>query len=287
MEPLLAARGLRVARSPGRPGVASAGAAFALAPGEAVGVFGPSGAGKTTLAWALLGLVPPGATLAGELRWRGAALLGPEAPSSPRARELAWRRIRGAEIALIPQEPSLALNPVRRVGDQVAEVLRVHPEAREKIGICGPRAARAPAIRAAVRAIFQRLGLSGEDLQRAYPHQLSGGQRQRVTIAQALICRPQLVIADEPTTALDPATRLEVLHLLRRETIEAGRALLLISHDRRVLRRMTSRVLILETGGITASIPPSALFAPEAAPARPWGAAMAAEAASAAPAGES
>ena len=172
-------------------------ASLEIRPGEFIGILGESGSGKSTLAAAWLRLLPADARYdSGSIRFREQELLPlPE-------RDL--RRIRGAEMAIIPQDPALALNPVIAVGNQIAEVIRAHSHltARE-------RAARAEEL--LVEVGFEQ----PRDVYPAYPHQLSGGQRQRVAIAQAMACRPALVIADEPTSKLDASLQTEILNLMR------------------------------------------------------------------------
>ncbi|HEX5227468.1 MAG TPA: ATP-binding cassette domain-containing protein [Bryobacteraceae bacterium] len=202
-----------------------------IAPGEAVGVMGPSGAGKTTFALALLGLLPPSAVVQGSACFEGVELIGAPEPT--------LQRIRGARIALIHQEPGLSLSPVMRAVDQVAEVLRAHGFQR------GGEAKKQ------ARSALEQAGLADETLQNAYPHQLSGGQRQRVVIAQAIVCRPSLLIADEPTSALDAVATVETLELLRGIVRSLNAALILISHDPHVLSFATDRVLMIQAGSIT------------------------------------
>lgn len=163
---------------------------FDVAEGEIVGLFGESGCGKTTLALSLLGLLPPGYRVRGSVKLNGEQLLGlPE-------REL--ERIRGAAVSIVFQDPMLALNPVMRIRDQIREVARAH------------------GLPADPAALLDSVGLPATArILRAYPHQLSGGERQRVLIAQALACRPALVIADEPFTALDPIRVVELSSLFR------------------------------------------------------------------------
>ena len=201
-----------------------------IEPGEVLGVLGESGCGKSSLALAILGLLPPdGRVAAGSVKLHGRELVGlPEA-------EL--RRVRGARIGLVFQEPSLALHPLRRVGAQVVEVLRAH------------RAWSRRRCREQARHLLAEDGFdTGDQIDRAYPHQLSGGQRQRIVIAQALACRPELLIADEPTVSLDSVTEKQVLDLLRRLRDERGMAVLHISHDPLVLAEVADRLLVMYAG---------------------------------------
>lgn len=200
--------------------------------GETVGIVGESGSGKTTLALSILGLLPPRArTASGSIRLRGQELLG-----LPESR---LEGLRGAEISVVFQEPGIALNPVMRVGDQVAEVLRAHRP--WSLGRCREEA----------NGLLAQVGLpEPERLARAYPHELSGGQQQRVTIAQAIACRPALVVADEPTSALDSTTRAEILALLRDLKDRLSLALLLVTHDLGTLAAIADRVLVMYAGRI-------------------------------------
>ncbi|EIV90718.1 ABC transporter ATP-binding protein [Frankia sp. QA3] len=207
------------------------GVSFALAAGERVGLIGESGSGKSLTALAVLGLLPPGARVTGSVRLHGAELIGGS------DRELS--RLRGRELAMIFQEPSTALNPLMRVGRQIAEPLRLHR------GYSRQAAARAAVELAAA------VGLPDpQRLVRSYPHELSGGQRQRVCIAAALACRPALLIADEPTTALDVTVQAEILALLGRLVAEAGTALLFITHDLAVVAAVTRRLAVLRHGRV-------------------------------------
>ncbi|MYS87667.1 dipeptide/oligopeptide/nickel ABC transporter permease/ATP-binding protein [Embleya scabrispora] len=202
-----------------------------LAPGERLGLIGESGSGKSLTALAVLGLLPEGAEVTGSIRLDGVELLGkPE-------RELA--RVRGSRVAMVFQEPLTALDPTMRIGRQIAEPLRLHR------GMTGRQSDRAAIDLAA------RVGLPDPaELVRAWPHQLSGGQRQRVGIAIALACRPALLIADEPTTALDVTVQRDILALLDELAHEQGTALLFITHDLAVVSRVSDRIAVMRTGRV-------------------------------------
>ncbi|HWY67574.1 MAG TPA: ABC transporter ATP-binding protein [Terriglobales bacterium] len=202
---------------------------FEIRAGEVLGVQGRSGCGKTSAALALLKLLPTSAKVSGAVFFRGRDLL--KLPES----EL--REVRGREVSIMYQEPVLALNPVMRVGEQISEILGAHTtltpsERREQ-----------------ARQILDQVQLGSERYYRAYPHELSGGERHRVVLAQALVCRPALVIADEPTAGLDYALKNEILDLLDRLRRETGAALLLISHDRSVTGRLANRTVDLSLDG--------------------------------------
>jgi ABC-type glutathione transport system ATPase component len=215
---------------------------FGIEEGEAVGLLGESGGGKSTLLLAVLGLLPARARVVrGSIRWRGRELIG--LPSSER------RRLRGAEIAIVFQDPALALNPVRRVGSQVAEVVQAH------------RAQSAARCRADARAALAEVGLPDPDrLYHAYPHELSGGQRQRVVLAQALSCRPALLLADEPTASLDSTTQADVLALLASLQSRLGLAVLMASHDPGALAALARRVLVMYAGTLVEEGTPAEVF---------------------------
>jgi oligopeptide/dipeptide ABC transporter ATP-binding protein len=200
--------------------------------GEAVALLGESGCGKTTLLLAILGLLPAAAQVVrGQVRFRGEEQLG-LAERHRRAR-------RGAQVAMVFQDPSLALNPVRRVGAQVAEVLAAHRD--------WSRARR----REAATAALAEVGLPDPDrLYDAYPHELSGGQRQRVLIAQALVCRPALVLADEPTAALDSTTQAELRALLGGLQRRFGLSLLVATHDLGSAAALARRTVVLYAGRV-------------------------------------
>jgi oligopeptide/dipeptide ABC transporter ATP-binding protein len=243
--PLLSVSDLRVSFQTDA-GVARAvdGVSFTVSAGETVGLVGESGCGKSLTALSLLRLIPAGGKLAPSSRveFEGADMLSiPE-------REL--RAVRGRRMAMIFQEPMTALNPVLTVGDQVAEVVRVHT-----------KRSRSEAWALAI-AMLARVGIPDAAARAAqYPHELSGGMRQRVMIAMALVLDPALVIADEPTTALDVTIQAQILELLRELRERIGMAVLLITHDLGVVAEMASRVLVMYAGEVVEEAPVESLFA--------------------------
>ncbi|MDE2394358.1 MAG: ABC transporter ATP-binding protein [Burkholderiales bacterium] len=214
---------------------------FAIDRGETVGLIGESGSGKSITALALMGLLPDGAGVEGSIRLGGRELVG--------LAERDWCRLRGDRIGMVFQEPMTALNPLHPIGRQIAESLRLHRGA-------GAAAARAEALRLLERV---QLPQAARRLD-AYPHQLSGGQRQRVVIAIALACGPDLLVADEPTTALDVTIQREVLDLIAELVREDGMGLLLISHDLGVMARTVQRLLVMYGGIVAESGPTAAVF---------------------------
>jgi peptide/nickel transport system ATP-binding protein len=216
---------------------------FSIAAGQTLALVGESGCGKSMTALSLLRLVPePGRVVEGEIIFAGEDLL--------RLPEPEMRRVRGNQIAMVFQEPMTALNPVFRVGDQIAEVLSLHK------GL-----PRQEALTAAAELLHQ-VGIpeAGRRV-REYPHQLSGGMRQRVVIAMALACDPRLLIADEPTTALDVTIQAQILELLDRLRRERQMAMLLISHDLGVVAETADQVAIMYAGLILEYAPVQELFA--------------------------
>jgi oligopeptide/dipeptide ABC transporter ATP-binding protein len=219
------------------------GVSFGLNPGETLGLVGESGCGKSVTALSILRLIPtpPGRIVSGAIRFEGRNLL----ELSPEA----MRKIRGNEISMIFQEPMTSLNPVFTVGEQIAEVFRVHrkmnraqaldasAEMLERVRIPEPR---------------QRLG--------EYPHQLSGGMRQRVMIAMALACDPKILIADEPTTALDVTVQAQILALMEQLKSERNAAVILITHDLGVIAEVAARVAVMYAGQVVEMSPVEALF---------------------------
>jgi len=242
-EPLLAIDGLTV-EFPSSKGPLRAvdEVSFHIHRGETLGLVGESGSGKSMSALAVIGLVPaPGRISAGSVRFNGRELTG--------LGEREMRRIRGAGVGFVFQEPMTALNPVFTIGSQLVETLAAH-------GIATGRAAGEKAVELleAVRLPdpLKRL--------RDYPHQLSGGQRQRALIAMALACNPALLIADEPTTALDVTVQAEILDLLREMKSRFGLALLLITHDLGVVAETADRVAVMYAGRIVEQSPVAPIF---------------------------
>ena len=232
--PLLAASDLRIAFS-GREAVS--GVSFEIAAGETLGLVGESGSGKSATSLALLRLLPPGAAVSGRIRFARADGTTEELLSLP---EDEMRRLRGQGIAMIFQEPMTALNPVMKIGRQIAEALLAH----------APRTPRAE-VKARVLAAMREVALPDpERRMEDYPHQFSGGQRQRVVIAMAIINKPRLLIADEPTTALDVTVQAQILDLLRALKREHRLAMLFISHDLAVVGQVADRVAVMRHGEI-------------------------------------
>lgn len=207
---------------------------FSVAPGERVGIIGESGSGKSLTALAVAGLLPPGLRAQGSVRLGGTQVVG--------APEKVLNRTRGSAVALVFQEPRTALDPLMRVGRQIAEPLRRH------------RGLRGVALWTGVLDLMGELALpEPERLARSFPHEISGGQRQRVAIAMALACEPALLVADEPTTALDVTVQDEILRLLLDVVDRRGMSLVFISHDIAVVAQVTHRVLVMHAGRIVES----------------------------------
>jgi peptide/nickel transport system ATP-binding protein len=200
---------------------------FSLDRGETLGIVGESGSGKTMTALALIGLLPEGVRASGAIRFDGRKLLPLD--------EATMESLRGAAIAMIFQEPMTALNPLHKIARQIAEPLRLHRNLEKSAAL-----ARAAKLLAGV-GLPERAG-------RAYPHMLSGGQRQRALIAMALSCEPQLVIADEPTTALDVTVQAQILEVIASLRAQHDMALILISHDLAIVAQQCQRVLVMYGG---------------------------------------
>lgn len=208
------------------------GISFSVQDGEIVGIVGESGSGKTMTALTIAGLFKEHAVLdAGTIRLDGTDLL--------KLTEREMRQVQGNRIGMIFQEPMTALNPTMKIGRQVEEVLRLHTD-------LDSRARKAAVIRALEEVELDE----AEKLLFKYPHELSGGMRQRVMIAAAMICRPSLLIADEPTTALDAATQESILKLLKKLNDKYGMSILFISHNLRVVKELCTRVFVMKDGEI-------------------------------------
>jgi peptide/nickel transport system ATP-binding protein len=220
------------------------GVSFSVARGEMLGVVGESGCGKSVTAMSILQLnpVPPTVYAGGRILFRGRDLLKLSEPE--------LRRVRGNEIAMIFQEPMTSLNPVFTVGDQIGEVLQLHKGMDEKSS------------REATIALLREVGIpSPETRVDTYPHEMSGGMKQRVMIAMALACRPALLIADEPTTALDVTIQAQILDLLAAMRRETGMAILLITHSLGVVAETCENVVVMYAGRIVERAATAELFA--------------------------
>src|SRR6266545_3518056 len=217
---------------------------FEIGPGQTLGVVGESGSGKSVTALSIMRLIPdpPGRIAGGAIRYRGRNLLD--------LADREMRDIRGHKISMIFQEPMTSLNPVFTAGDQVAEAVRLHQ-----------RKTRAEALRVAIE-MFRLVGIpSPAERARSYPHQLSGGMRQRVMIAMALACRPDLLIADEPTTALDVTIQAQILDLLKKLQDELGMSIMLITHDLGVVAETCEEVVVMYAGRVVERARTASLFA--------------------------
>ena len=205
---------------------------FHINPGEVLGVVGESGCGKSVTSLSIMGLVPsPAGKIEGEILFKGENIAN--------ASEARMRKIRGEEIAMIFQEPMTSLNPVFTIGEQLVETLRIHRKWKKK-------EARKRAVE-----MLKLVGLGrAEELIDEYPHQFSGGMRQRVMIAMAMICEPKLLIADEPTTALDVTIQAQILELMKKLNQETDTAIMMITHDLGVVAQMCERVVVMYAGRI-------------------------------------
>jgi len=209
---------------------------FSIAPGEVLGLVGESGSGKSITSLAIMRLLPPQARVSGEICFAD----GTSAPRNlPALDDDAMRQLRGSRIAMIFQEPMTALNPVMRVGDQIAEAVTAHNASSKK-----------EAWQRAVDAMNDVAIPDAARRARDYPHQLSGGLRQRIMIAMAIVNRPQLLIADEPTTALDVTIQAQILDLLAKLRAKFGLTMLFISHDLAVVSQVADRVAVMYSGSL-------------------------------------
>jgi oligopeptide/dipeptide ABC transporter ATP-binding protein len=245
MSPLLQVTDLKTSFNLGRDRVLAVdGISFSVAAGETLALVGESGCGKSVTALSLLRLVPPpGRIDSGSICFDGEELLSLPAE--------AMRTLRGNRMAMVFQEPMTALNPVLRIGDQIGEVLQQHQPTLTKSEVT-----------ARTIELLHQVGIPApEQRLREYPHQLSGGLRQRVVIAMALACDPQLLIADEPTTALDVTIQAQIMALLARLQRERGMALLLITHDLGIVAEAAQQVAIMYAGHLVERAPVADLFA--------------------------
>jgi len=244
MTDLLSIEGLRTVFRTGSGEVAAVdGVSLAVAKGRTLGIVGESGCGKSVLSLSIMRLVPsPGRVAAGRVMFDGRDLLG-----LPMAD---MRQIRGARIAMIFQEPMTSLNPVFTVGDQITEAMRAHDRSSSSAAL------KAKAIEALGRVRIPAPARRFDE----YPHQMSGGMRQRVMIAMALACDPDLLIADEPTTALDVTVQAQILDLLRELQAQSGMAIILITHDLGVVAEMANEVAVMYAGRVVERASGAAIF---------------------------
>ncbi|WP_129842597.1 ABC transporter ATP-binding protein [Streptomyces sp. RFCAC02] len=243
----------------GRGGPATAavsGVSFSIGPGEVVGLVGESGCGKSVTSLALMGLLPKrGVTVGGTAYYTGGAAPGEQGVDLLALRPSALRDLRGSRLAMIFQDPLSSLNPVVPIGVQVTEILTRH------------RGLRGGAARAEAARLLDRVGIPDPTRRlKEYPHQLSGGMRQRALIAMAVACAPRLLIADEPTTALDVTIQAQILELLRELVDDQGTALLMITHDLGIVAGLCDRVNVLYAGKAVESADRRRLFADPAHP---------------------
>jgi len=244
IKPLLSVRDLFVS-FPSKGGAKSnvvGGLSYEIAEGETLGIVGESGCGKTMTSLALMGLIPGNGEVGGSIHFDGRNLVDQT--------QRQWRQLRGREIAMIFQEPMTAMNPVMTVGAQIAEVLNVH----EGLG-------KRPAFERAVE-LLESVGIpSARRRADDYPHQLSGGMRQRAMIAMALACRPKLLVADEPTTALDVTIQAQILDLILELQENSGMAVQFISHNLAVVSELAHRIMVMYAGRGVETAPSERIFA--------------------------
>jgi oligopeptide/dipeptide ABC transporter ATP-binding protein len=222
------------------PVAAVRGLSFSIAAGEVLGLVGESGSGKSITSLAIMGLLPPAAAVTGEITFLNGSEHGGSVPTHlTKLASDQLRELRGLSIAMIFQEPMTALNPVMRVGEQIAEAVLAHH-----------RVSKSEAWRRAIEGMRDVAIADPEQRARSYPHQLSGGMRQRVMIAMAIVNRPQLLIADEPTTALDVTIQQQILDLLNDLRHKFGLAMLFISHDLAVVSHVADRVAVMYAGSL-------------------------------------
>jgi oligopeptide transport system ATP-binding protein len=242
--PLLSVRGLTTRfRTDRGPLTAVDDVSFDVAPGETLAIVGESGSGKSVTALSILRLIPspPGEIASGQILFDGRDLLQLD--------DAAMRTIRGDRIAMIFQEPMNSLNPALTVGVQVAEPMRQHRGLSWAAALEG------------AKALLKKVHIpDAESRLHTYPHQYSGGMRQRAMIAMALACKPRLIIADEPTTALDVTVQAQILDLLKELTRETGAALILITHDLGVVARYADRVVVMYAGRVVEQAPAGVLY---------------------------
>ncbi|KQB96999.1 microcin ABC transporter ATP-binding protein [Loktanella sp. 1ANDIMAR09] len=241
--PILDVKDLRVAfRQEGTPTHAVKGVSFQVQKGETVAIVGESGSGKSVTALSTVQLLGDSAVMAGSIKYAGEEMVG--------ADERALRRVRGNDISFIFQEPMTSLNPLHTLEKQLAESIELH------------QGLRGPAVRARIIELLERVGIrDAESRLGSYPHQLSGGQRQRVMIAMALANGPELLIADEPTTALDVTIQAQILDLLADLKRDEGMSMLFITHDLTIVRKIADRVCVMKDGLIVETGPTAELFA--------------------------
>ena len=215
---------------------------FSVHPGRVLGLVGESGSGKTVTGFSIMGLVDhPGRIIGGEVRFRGENVVG--------ATEQRWQQLRGNQIAMIFQEPLTSLNPVYPVGEQIAEAVRIHEGSDKKTSM------------ARAREMFDLVRIPEADKRIGqYPHEMSGGMRQRVMIAIGLCCGPRLLIADEPTTALDVTIQAQILGLIKQLQVETGTAMMLITHDMGVIAEVADRVVVMSQSKIVEQGPVDQIF---------------------------